>query len=125
MSNFGDFDIIEDIDELDDNSLSSRRSRPIPRYMNSQRDPRFEERINARLEDPGRQFPRLVNKQENITPVENPNVSVNDYHKLTCRSIVDHASHCPVCKSYFWSKEKMYILIIVFLIFLIFFMRKR
>lgn len=39
---------------------------------------------------------------------------------LSCRAIVGHVDNCPICSNFFWGREKIYWIIIVVLVIMIF-----
>ena len=44
----------------------------------------------------------------------------NNGDGLSCRSVVNHVDNCPICSSYFYSREKIYWAIIAILLIMVF-----
>lgn len=56
---------------------------------------------------------------ELITPITSIYDNYNSHNSLSCKSVVGHVDHCNICSSYFWSREKMYWIVIVILVLMI------
>jgi hypothetical protein len=74
-------------------------------------------------------LPPMNNGNSNISNISNMSIPMtsidmvspqNSGDSLSCRSVVNHVDNCPICSSYFYSREKIYWAMIAILLIMVF-----